>query len=244
MGLYSDTLKERERKEQMLVKEADDALRDQNFTQISSNPLDELQLLLARLFEKFHIKYKRVNGCKTTLELIECVLDTNKIMYEKVNINEPSKWKKSNSHIIAFTKGGAPILLSPHIFGYSYVGAWDNKAKRFSLKKLDLEEDAYIIFSPLPTKINGVWSMIKYVFTAMRPINMAVILISSLVVSLLGLIVPIINRWVTYDFLKTPAENKNWMIFLGIMVLTSTGSQNYHRIIHWNILSIKFRQKK
>ena len=215
MGLYTDTLLERQAKEKRLIAEANLALKDERFTNITSDPLDELQIILSRLFEKYHMKYQIVHGCKTTVELLECVLDTHKIMYEKIDTTDP-KWKKSNCQVIAFLESGAPILLSPNLFGYSWVGAYDNKGKRLK-KDVKLQKEAFIIFTPLPKNLNNLWSVIKFVFKVMKPISMILIIGCSLLISLLGLIVPIINKWVTGDFIKS--VDPNYALFFGMMAL-------------------------
>ena len=194
MAIYSDNLRKREEIDEQLVSAADEALRKGLTNPVSISPLENVKIALTEILRRFKIMPNEVRCCRTVEELLDAMLDPVNIMYEKINIHDDF-WKKQANQILAFLEDGTPVILAPSLMGYAYYEPGSRK-KGLVTKRLKLRDDAYIIFRPLGSGAFSMISFLKHLVHLVKPSDIPSIVIASLLVTLLGLVAPNMNKQV------------------------------------------------
>ncbi len=204
MGIYSETLLEKERHDIELERNADKIFRKWKKGDTALDPMEQTKNAVRTILRYFRIDSQDVNNCKTTEEVLDALLDPEGIMYEKINLLD-KQWKKQSNFILAFFKDGVPVILRPSLFGYN-CECPSNVHNTRGWKIDQLEPYAYAVYRPLNDDGFSVWRFIRLMMHFISPGDILYIAAATFFVTVLGLVAPAVNKYVLQDLLeKGPA---------------------------------------
>lgn len=194
MSIYSGVLRERESLDTASVIAADEALINGTENASAEKKLENTKAALCVILRRFGIEPAEVRCCRSTEELLDAMLDPENIMYQKFSV-EDGQWKKQANQILAFLEDGTPIVMSPSIIGYKYLDPVSGKTGRVN-KALKLQTHGYIIFRPIGKGAFTIISFLRLMVHLVTPGDIPAIAAASLLVTLLGLVAPNMNKQV------------------------------------------------
>ena len=146
------------------------------------------------------------------------------IEYHKVELNDEYV-DDGTSPILIFTiLNDIPVLLFPKGKDeYRYINY--NTGKKSSIKASlvnRLEIEAYRFYRPLPNKTSSIKEYTKYITKSVRPLDIVLLLLFSLLATGVGLILPYLTKLLTGDV--ATSKDMNQFIYISIFtVATATG---------------------
>ena len=194
MGIYTESIIEKERQNLYLEQQADTALKKNIRTTVTLNEIQDAQNAIGHIQEIFGCPKEAAHGAETIQEVLDCMLDPHCIMYEETDLSD-GKWKKTRNYLLAFTKDGKAVVLKPGAYGYIYYMPSKELEGRFT-KKLQLDANAYTIYRPLKQRKNATLSIIDLVFHLISLKDWLFFGGAAALASYLGLMIPDINQWV------------------------------------------------
>lgn len=133
---------------------------------------------------------------KTADEQLEFLMRPSGIMRRTVVLEE--KWYKNAIGALLCTRkdNGLPVALIPgKLHGYTFYDTESGKRLRVNSKTVKLlDDEAYCFYKPLPLKKIGAVDLVKYIFSTISFSDRTLICISTLCVTLIGLLVPKIHN--------------------------------------------------
>lgn len=194
MGIYTETLLEKEKNNRNLRMNADALLRNDTVGCFNGNALEEAELVIRAILKKFNIDAKPVTNFSTIEELLDALLDPESILYEKINLSD-SFWKQQSNYILAFLKDGTPFVLYPSVFGYRCYFPSSSKRCHYG-KKTEPQPDAYVIYRPMKAGHFSLISFVRQMFRFLSVKDLLWIAFATAMITVLGLVVPRMNHYV------------------------------------------------
>lgn len=210
MGIYSETLLEKARRDANIERRADEILCRAKEGVPTLPPIEAVCQAVGDILRRFHIEPGAAGNCESTEEVLDALLDPEGIMYEKIVLTD-NQWKQQANLILAFSPEGEPVILSPSLWGYrcDYPVSGHHTPYR---KNMSLEPYAYMIFRPLNKGRFSLWHFIKLMLQFVSFKDILCLILSTALVSALGLVSPEINRYVLGDFLNTDSGSTAYAI--------------------------------
>ncbi|NLY42846.1 MAG: NHLP bacteriocin export ABC transporter permease/ATPase subunit [Clostridiaceae bacterium] len=157
-------------------------------------------------------------------EQIQYLLSVNNIMSRKVTLTG-NWWRDAMGPMLAETTSGDRIALIPsNDGGYTYFDVHANKRIKVNkYNKETIKKEAYCFYKPLPTRKLNLYDLLKYIFKAMDKADVFYALFSSLLVSLMGLIYPLLNKQI-FEYLIPSGTKEDiipmFSLLLGVAIST------------------------
>ena len=201
MGLYSDVIKKREENNSFLERYADEALIEDKTMVSMENMVDDVQSCVVFLLEKFGNSVSRVYGKKDIPSMLETLVDPLGIMYDLVpSVREIRS--EGTEYVLAFRQDGKSVALYPSLKGYRYYCPFDGDSG-FATRAYcgGLKEEGYIFHRPIEEKKHLLDTFIANVLKFLTLSDIIRFVAAAAGASLLGLVMPLISRWIYKVFL-------------------------------------------
>ncbi len=131
---------------------------------------------------------------KTLQELMDFHTRPTGIMYRQVRLT-PGWHKDAIGPMLGFTSEGAPVALIPGNRGYHYNDPTTGTTVHVSAQnESTLKEEAYCFYRPLPSGELSVRTLLAFMAKTLSKRDYSLIFGLSIIVSLLGLVLPIVNK--------------------------------------------------
>ena len=158
------------------------------------------------ILKYFHCKPVEVpSSVKDEEEYVDYCLRPYGLMRRDIRL-EDGWYRDAFGPILAFEKGsGNPAVLLPGTWrGYVYSDRKTGKKVRLNKRTETLfEREAYCFYQPLPQRKIGIPDLLKYMKSCLSASDAALIALSSLAVTLTGLIIPRITKALTGPILNS-----------------------------------------
>ena len=199
MSLFQEQLKTRQIKDDEILSDALEQIADSvKGKKISSGEFDEKLRSLDAINQV--LKYFGKPECSipesiTNIEeQIDHAIRQYGLMYRKVELD--TNWYKNAFGIMLLKRkdGSVTAVIPGKISGYYFFDE-EGKKKRLNRQTERLfETKAYLFYKPFPQKKLSVMSLMKYAFGTLKVIDFVMIAAATLIVTLIGLIGPHINK--------------------------------------------------
>ena len=194
MGIYSEILREKELNGLKIEQAADQALLKGSAVPVSFDHAEKVREAVAEILKKMQITPREIRGFTNTEELLDVMLDPENILYEKISLSDKT-WRSQTNLILAFDESGDPRILYPTLIGYRCKEPGARGSKSCG-SKVKLQEEAYVIFRPLKGDSFSLGSFIGLMIRLLSLSDIALIVLASLAVTILGLVAPNVNKQV------------------------------------------------
>lgn len=164
------------------------ALNDERRT--AKNAFDEI-------LKYYHVKTREIpDNIKDRNEQLEYLLRPYGIMRRTVALSK-GWYKDAVGAMLGVRKGdgGVTALIPTGLSGYSFTDPETGKRVKINRKNEGLlEEEAIAFYKPLPLKRLGIPDLFKFIFETLSPADLALVIIATLAVSLVGMLSPKLNN--------------------------------------------------
>ncbi len=172
---------------------------------------------LDEILKYYHFKPTEVpSNVKDAEEQLDYVLRPKGIMRRNVVLKE-NWYKDSYAPLLVYTKeDNRPIALIPHKFmGYDAVDTASGRKIKVNKKITEqFKDEAICFYKPMPMKELGIKDLLIYMKECLSMGDVTVFLVMTLIVTLVGMISPLLTKTLTGNVL----ESKNLYFLLGIAV--------------------------
>lgn len=200
MGWFDEQIRDRKKNDDEAFAEAfanmataitgkkyDAALNDRAVTK---DAIDEI-------LKYYHIRSRTVpENISDMNEQLEYLMRPYGIMRRTVKLE--GKWYRDavGAMLGVLKESGRVVALLPSGFsGYSFYDAESGKMKKVNRHNLHLfEEDAIAFYKPFPLKKISIPSLVKYIIQTFSASDIVMIILATFALSLVGLIVPALNK--------------------------------------------------
>ncbi len=200
MNIYSEFLLNKEKRDNELDRQADNALRNDMPESESSEQIAYIRMCVQEILNRFEIDPLEVRNCNSAEEILNAMLDPLDILYQKIDMKDKN-WRSQSAYILAFTADGSPLVLAPSVFGYNYYNP-ANLRRGLVTKKLELGPEGYMVFRPLESGEFSMKSFVSLLLHLISPRDIPCMAAASLAVTLLGLVAPTMNKRVLTQALE------------------------------------------
>ena len=153
-------------------------------------------------------------------ELMEYVMEPAGILYEKIDMTDPS-WKENTDFIIAFLKDGSPILITQALFGHHYECPGRHQKGRLT-EKIGLGGTGYAVYRPLDDTEFNFRTYIRHILKNVPAKFWVVICVLSGLAAVLNLAAPFISRKVLKEYVPIGRQATSY-ILLAILIFAVAG---------------------
>ncbi|MBQ1491715.1 MAG: NHLP bacteriocin export ABC transporter permease/ATPase subunit [Blautia sp.] len=158
------------------------------------------KVAMEEILKFFHCKSQDIDTKDGDFdEQLEGYLRPHGIMRRRVELT-PGWHKDSFGPILGFFKEGTrPVALLPRPgWGYSYEDPETGKKVKLTKKKEALfEKEAICFYRPLPSRKLGIKDLLAYIQTCPSASDYVLILVTSVLVTLVGMLMPVVTRFLT-----------------------------------------------
>ena len=210
MGWFESQIEERRNADQQLLEDAfvriagvvlgqrgAEKIGDQRI--VTKNAIDEI-------LKYYHYKPTDLSeNVRTTEETLDYCLRPHGLMRRSVELTD-GWYKDAYGPMLAFTKdSGTPVALLPgRIRGYAFRDPESGVIKKLNAATAALfEEEAICFYRPLPQKKLGIPDLLLYMKDCIALSDIVLILIMTLVVSVIGLLMPRLTATLTGPVLRS-----------------------------------------
>ena len=197
---------------------ADEAL-EQNYTSADYD-LEGARETLCLILEWMRADTRVALGCKSIDEMLECTLSPRGIMYEEIDMHDPG-WRKRSELLLVQLEDGAYVACRPSLTGYSYLCPKTGRRKRLS-PGTALRKKGWAFYRPIP---EGTDTLLEYTIAVLRMVSLrdvAAIVAASILVYLLGLVAPQVNKWVLNEIAPGGAGGYDLLV-MGLVAYLTAG---------------------
>ena len=231
MGWFEKQIKQRSDLDQQMFEEsffrvAGVVLGERSATKISDEHIITKQAI-DEILKYYHFKPVELpKSIKTHEDQLDYCLRPHGLMKRQV-ILEENWWKDAFGPILAYTKdGGEPVALLPQRFaGYSFTDRETGKKVKLNKKTTELfEREAYCFYKPFPQRKLGIPDLMIYMKNCLSVNDIAIIAISTLAVTGVGMLMPRITKALTGPVISSGSKS----VLIGIaicMLCTAIASQ-------------------
>ncbi len=212
VNIESEIIRKRQSNEDGLLEQAEAALNNKIAGNLSlgSQTMDDLENCLNYIILSFGLTNCIKGKAESEKELLKMMLESNGVMYNQVKDLKKSMRQNSNRIYLAKTGDERWIVIEKSFLGrYCYLPNQGRK-QRFS-SSLSLSSEIYEIYRPLPDgpltdKPLSFLRVVGYVMTSVPSAKIMLLLGLSLLFTLLGLVIPAINRRVLGKYIYIGQE--------------------------------------
>ena len=220
MGLYTKTIKDRDRLDKDMVEQAELHLMNRIRNNATDKTTDGSQTAVNYILNKFSLSSREVYEYSDTFELLDQMLDPLGVMYEQVDLTDPV-WKKRTEYMLGYLDNGRAVVLYPSVHGYRYYYPYDGKKYRVT-NDTKLQDTGYVIHRPLRCSSASILSLTNFMLHLISKRDLILIGVSSMLASLLGLVTPKMNQYVLNDIV--PLGNSGYaLLFRALMLFLLCG---------------------
>lgn len=204
MGIYSDLIRKKEENNRLMEQYADEALFHDRHIRRMESDIDDMQSALIFILEKFHIPAVRRYGYHSVDAVMESMLDPHGIMYRYAE-SAADEAKERTEYILAYREDGKVVALTPTLLGYQWYCPHDSSHGQATRQYCrSLKPGCYVINQPMQVSKSIVWTFIRNTLKYMTIYDAVYLVVSTALVSGLGLLLPRISNWVYNTFLTDP----------------------------------------
>ncbi len=222
MGLYTKSIRKKEENNFKLEQYADESLVNDKAMIKLEEGLEDVQTTVLYILEKFGIKADRQYGLRTVDELLEILLDPLGMMYDYEESVETFSGARTE-YILAFREDGKAVALIPTIMGYRFYCPHDASVG-YATKKYcrQLQKGCYVFQRPLEKTETLRGSFHRNVLRSLTIYDILRLVAASGMAAGLGLIIPLVSKWVYKTFIPGNGENvSGFLTALLIFVLVN-----------------------
>lgn len=210
MGIYTEALKNRERNDLELERNAELRMMNRLDKDSQIGDTDGAFFALNFILKKFGLTAREVHGYENMQDLLDLALDPLGIIYDIVDTSDPD-WVKHTEYMLGFMEDGRAVVLSPAIRGYSYKCLVDGTHGRVG-SNTPLQQFAYAIQRPLDRKVHNLMTLAAYTLHLVSARDIIAIGGATLLISLLGLITPKMNQYVLNEVVPMGTDGYSLLI--------------------------------
>ncbi len=212
-GLYTDIIKDKETLNNRYESDADQALLE-NRQVAQKDMAKQFQSALDLILGKYGVHSEKNEQLKDPMDILDSRLGTLGIMYDRIS-TERAALRQYGNYAILLDAEGKVYVLSP---GKTLIRMSDRKKVPF-FKAPEFQENGYGVPRPVETDPFNFGRFVLYALKQLTVKDLVPILLSMLLISLLGLVGPRVNRWVLSDFVES-GQMKGF-VFAGILFLSA-----------------------
>ena len=151
-------------------------------------------------------------------------------------------WKDSTGALLGSTIEGEPVALLPRgLWGYKYYDQEKNKRVRVNKENSkSLSGDAFCFYHALPAKKINLFDLFKFMLKGITRSDLLLILGISLLVSLLGMLTPYINKQI-FDSVIPSGTRTDIFPVAGLLIGAAIGTASFQ--ITRSLFLMKIRDK-
>ena len=210
MGWFSEQIKHR--------RDADNAVFEDSFlnmagavigTRMSEALNDDRQKAadaIGEILKYYHVKPQEVPDTITDMnEVLEYLLRPSGIMRRNVNLDQGWYHDAVGPMLGTRTDNGSLVALLPTgLRGYSFADLKTGRRVRLTKRTEKLiERRAIAFYKPFPLRKMGMGSLLKYILEQIAPADVVLIIVSMLVCTLVGMLMPKLNQMLFSDVLAS-----------------------------------------
>jgi len=229
MGIYTKSIREKEKNNLKSEQYADEALlKDTHFKHVESET-DDIQNAIFYILDKFKIKgVSRIqDGTGDASDVIEALLAPLGMMYD-FSKSALEAGKTRTEYILAFRKDGKAVVIRPTIFGYRWHCTYDSTSGLATKKYLnELNSGCYVINRPIEKKTSILGTFVYNVFKYLTIYDLIRLFFAIGIIYLSGLVIPLINKWVYKEYIPNPSQKGFWLRFVILGFLTVTAMRAF-----------------
>lgn len=221
MGLYTESIKKKIKKDAEAVRKADAMLLHEFVPDSDSRDnLSDLRDIIDHVLAAYGRTSAYNDAVNDPDELMEYVLEPVGILYEKIDMTDPS-WKDNTDFIIAFLEDGSPILITQSLFGHRYECPSRHYKGRLT-KKTGLSKTGYAVYRPLDDTEFNFRTYIRHILKIVPARFWVVICVLAGLAAALNLVAPSISRRVLKEYVPMGRQATSY-ILLAILIFAVAG---------------------
>lgn len=226
MGWFEDQVKKR--------KSLDEKTFEESFMSLAGikvnnqNNLSEKEIrdnyAISQILSYFHHQMVEIpEGITDFNDKLNYTLSQVDIEYQKVELNE-SYHNEEDTPLLFFTfLNEIPVVLFPKKDKYYYINYGSGKKEYIDASLVNkFELEAYSFYRPLPNKKVSIKEYAKYLHKSVKPIDVILLILFSILATGVGMILPYLTRWLTGEVVT----NSDLNLFIPVsiyVVATATG---------------------
>lgn len=207
MGFYSETIRKRDENNKRLESSADEAIiRNTDIGRVEKG-MDDVQTSLLYILDRMGLHADRIFGVYSIDMLLESMLEPLDMMYEyRESLADFDK--RESDYILAFRQDGSSVCIIPNHYGYRYYCPSDAGRGLVTRKFLNsLKGGCYVLTKPLVIKKSVVTTVLSNVLSSLTIYDNMLLMLLSLLVALLGLVIPRVSGYIYEEFLENAAPS-------------------------------------
>ena len=226
MGWFTEQIRQRTENDQNVLEDSFFRMASVVMDKWDANRLEDERLIAKEAIDDilkfYHQKPVEIpDTIRDVNDQLEYVLRPTGLMTREVELEEG--WQNdAYGPMLGYLKeaGTAVALLPGTIYGYYFKDPATGKRTRITRKTARLfSREALCFYQPLPMKKLGIPDLLKYMKNSITHGDLAVIVLATLAVQLVGMIEPRVYSLVTGKVLE--GHNMNLMAGVGVFLLTS-----------------------
>ncbi len=161
---------------------------------------------IGEILKYYHVKPQEVPDTITDMnEVLEYLLRPSGIMRRNVNLNQGWYRDAIGAMLGTRTDDGSLVALIPTgLNGYSFLDRKTGKQVRLNRSTEGMiEREAVAFYKPFPLKKMNIGSLLRYILEQIAPADAAMVGISMLAVTLIGMVMPKLNQLLFSDVLDS-----------------------------------------
>ena len=224
MGWFEDQIKERRAAEQRELEDSFEKIAGVVLGRQTASRLNDKRIIAASVIEEILKYYHRKpvefpNSLNTVEEQLDYALRHYGMMRRNITLSE-GWYKDAFGAIIAFTKDDfTPVAVLPNMFsGYSFTDPETGKRTKVNAKTAKLfDTEGICFYQPLPQKKLSIPDLLVYMKDCVSLSDLAVVLASTLAVTVVGMLLPEASRTLTGPVLTSGRTDA--AMAMGIFIL-------------------------
>ena len=178
---------------------------------------------IGEILKSYHIKPREVPDSITDMnDTLEYLLRPQGIMRRNVTL-EKGWYKDASGPMIGTLKedGSVVALIPTGMTKYSFYDTKSDKRVILNSKTEQLiDKDAIAFYKPLPPSKIGISGLLRYIVDNIRPADIVLVVMATLVVTAIGFIAPKLNEILFSDVLESGTINGLWAIAIFILCVS------------------------
>ena len=179
---------------------------------------------IEEILKYYYVKPRELpDAITSTLDQLEYLMRPAGIMWRTVELE--GAWYKDAVGAMLGTRredGSAVALIPRGISGYDFLDIRTGKRVKVTKETADMiDVQALYFYKPLPPKAIGIKELLQYVIQTARPSDIVFVMLSTLAVTLIGLLPPYINKLIYSRVLEEQSVQLLLSVFSFLMCVTA-----------------------